>query len=605
MKMKKILLILLFVISIVLIKTYAQTNFKLNSTSYVGALDANQSNDWTKGWTNYNAKNTSYGAATDDVTLNAMLTSGAKQGLKEITTTLTLDASKVYALRGIVVVKSGGKLIIPAGTVIRGKADVNASPNKNYAVLLIDRGGKIEVNGTIEKPVVMTSLNDVGSRERGDWGGLVICGNAKNNQSTSAAGIQLEGFNNITFDNTLGFHGGSDDTDNSGSIKYLRVEFPGLAFEANKEINGITFGSVGSGTEINHVQVSYSNDDSYEWFGGTVNTSHIIAWKGTDDDFDTDFGYRGVNQFGLAVRDTAYYDLTYAAASGASTSEGFESDNDAAGSGKLPFTNAIFSNFTMVGPVPVGSTHSKLSSTGKAAFRRGARIRRNSSIRVVNSIFMGYRNFLMIDGDSCLRNTNDAAILNLLGAPINTPVNVLQKQIMFSNNLIVNSDAALSPASATANGLVEVSAADKLALVNNWVKNSGALANNINPVAFTEKTVLELPSAYVANPDFRPVTNSPALSGANFKDNPVLVNLYINTATKDLNSLLKNAPIYPNPISSGTLFFGKQVESFGIFDLNGKLIHFGFDTDQTDVTNLNKGMYFIKLDGKTQKLIIE
>jgi hypothetical protein len=602
--MKRFLLFVLYVFAMYF-TAHAQSTFKLLETKYVGALETNASNDWTQGWTNFDPKNTIYGTVTDDVTLNAMLTPGAKQGLKEITTTVTLDASKIYALRGIVVVKSGGTLIIPAGTTIRGLADVSATPNKNYAVLLIDRGGKIEVNGTAQKPVVMTSLKEAGSRERGDWGGLVMCGNAKNNQATTAAGIQLEGFNNITFDNTLGFHGGSNDNDNSGSIKYLRVEFPGLAFEANKEVNGITLGSIGRGTEFNHIQVSYSNDDSYEWFGGTVNGSHLIAWKTTDDDFDTDFGYSGLNQFGIAVKDTSYYDLTYSAASGASTSEGFESDNDASGSGRLPYTNAVFSNFTMIGPVPVGRTHSQLSSVGKAAFRRGARIRRNSSIRVVNSIFMGYRNFLMIDGDSCLRNTNNAAALALLAAPLNTPVDVLSKQIMFSNNLIVNSAAALSPASATANGLVEVSAADRLAPINEWVKVSGLLSNKVDPVAYTDKTVLENPSAYTISPDFKPVSSSPALTGANFKDNPILKNLYISTAAKDLTLLKATTPVYPNPISGGDLQFGHKVESYGIFDMNGKLVSHGFDTDHATVNDIAKGIYFIKLDGKVQKIVIE
>ncbi len=602
--MKKFLLFIFYVIA-TYYAAHAQSTFKLTETKYVGALESNASNDWTKNWANFDPKNTVYGAVTDDITLNAMLTSGAKQGLKEITSTVTLDASKVYALRGIVVVKSGGKLVIPAGTVIRAQADLNSTPNKNYAVLLIDRGGKIEVNGTAQKPVVMTSLKEVGSRERGDWGGLVLCGNAKNNQGTTSAGIQLEGFNNITFDNTLGFHGGSDDNDNSGSIKYLRVEFPGLAFEANKEINGITLGSVGSATEFNYIQVSFSNDDSYEWFGGTVNGSHLIAWKTTDDDFDTDFGYRGLNQFGIAVKDTANYDLTYSAASGASTSEGFESDNDASGSGRLPYTNAIFSNFTMVGPVPIGTKYGQLSSVAKAAFRRGARIRRNSSMRVVNSIFMGYRNFLMIDGDSCLRNTNYPAALALLASPLNTPVDAQSKQIMFSNNLIVNSTSALSPASATANGLVEVSAADRLTPINDWVKASGLLANNIDPVQYSDKTVLENPSAYTTTPDFRPVASSPALAGANFKDNPALKNLYISTAAKDITFLAATAPVYPNPISSGDLQFGRQVESFGIFDMSGKLVMYGLDTDHATINNLNKGMYFIKLDGKVQKIVVE
>ena len=181
----------------------------------------------------------------------------------------------------------------------------------------------------------MTSAKAIGSRDRGDWGGLVLCGKATNNQGPS---IQIEGFNNIAIDATMAFHGGFSNSDNSGNINYLRIEFGGYAFEPNKEINGLTLASVGDGTSIDHVQVSYSGDDAFEWFGGTVNCKHLIAYKTTDDDFDTDFGYRGGVQFGIGYKDSSYYDLSWNSPSGSSTSEGFESDNDASGSGRLPLT---------------------------------------------------------------------------------------------------------------------------------------------------------------------------------------------------------------------------------------------------------------------------
>lgn len=602
---KKLLLLLAFTLSTFLV--IAQADFKLKETGYVGALGTTIANDWTKSWTNFDPKNTVYGAPTDTVTLNAMLTVGAKQGLKDITTTLTLDATKIYLLKGIIAVKSGGKLVIPEGTLIRALADINATPNKNYACIVVERGGKIEITGTAAKPVIMTSAKAVGARDRGDWGGLAICGNAKNNQlvGTSTTGVQLEGFNGVTFEPTLTFHGGTNDDDNSGIIRYLRIEFPGLAFEANREINGLTLGSVGRATEMRNIQISFSNDDSFEWFGGSINSSNLIAWKGTDDDFDTDFGYSGLSQFGIGVKDTAFYDLTYNAASGASTSEGFESDNDAGGSGQFPITNAIFSNYTMIGPVPIGKTYADLTSVAKAAFRRGARIRRNSAQRVVNSIFMGYRNFVMIDGDSSLRNTNNAAALALLTAPNNTAVDVKTKQLQFNNNLIVNTAAALSPVSTTANGLAEVAAADRLTAIDGWVKQTGVLANKINPVAYTAGTVLVDPSAYSTTPNFRPVANSPALTGANFKDNPVLANLFIVSSSKELKNLEKVAPVFPNPISEGTVFFGREVVSYGIFDNSGRLVRSGFSTDRASVQGLVKGLYFIKLDGKVQKLIVQ
>ncbi len=598
-------LLLLFVFVFVSTLATAQTDFKLRETGYIGALNAETANDWTTGWTNFDPKNTVYGDVTDTTSLNGMITTLPVPGEKDITGTTTLDATKVYLLKGFVVVRSGGKLVIPAGTVIRATADLNTNP-KNYASIIVERGGKIEITGTATNPVVITSAKAAGARERGDWGGLLIAGKAPHNllNGTDNNNVQMEGFNGVTFDGNLAKFGGTDVNDNSGIIRYLRLEFGGLAFEVNKEINGLTLGGVGVGTVLNHVQVSYSNDDSFEWFGGNVNSSHLIAWKGTDDDFDTDNGYSGLSQFGIGVRDSAYYDGTYSLSSGASTSEGFESDNEATGTAAVkPYTNAVFSNFTMVGPVPVGKTWSDLSSTTKAAFRRGARIRRNSSLRIVNSIFMGYRNFLMIDGDSTLRNTNFPAALALLTAPNNTAVDVKSKQVLFSNNLIVNTAAGFSPITATANGLVEVSAADRLIPVTDWVKQTGALANKIDPVAFTDGNVLVKPLASSTTPDFKPVTGSPALSGANFKDNPVLNNLF--TDTKEIRTAEKLAPIYPNPISNGILHFGREVLSFGIFDNTGRLVAHGFDIDHVNIQNFAKGIYFVKLDGKVQKLIVQ
>jgi len=418
--------------------------------------------------------------------------------------------------------------------------------------------------------------------------------------------VQMEGFNNVTFDNTLARFGGTNPNDNSGSIQYLRLEFGGVAFETNKEINALTLGAVGSATTIDHVQVSFSGDDSFEWFGGTVNSKHLIAYKGTDDDFDTDNGYSGLSQFGIAVRDSSLYDLTYSLPSGSSTSEGFESDNEATGTANVtPYTSGVFSNYTMLGPVPVGSKYSEMNSTTKAAFRRGARIRRNSSLRIVNSIMMGYRNFLMIDGDSCVRNTNcpDALLLVSPG----TPVDVATKQISFANNLIVNTDAAFnSSTDTTANGFLEVAraagSAAKLAALDDCLRGSGALANNIDPVEFTTGTVLINPLASSTTPDFRPVAESPASSGANFLDNPILANLI--TSSEEIE-IARELPVYPNPIMNGDLHFGKEVLSYGIFNINGELISHGFNTDHATINGLTPGIYFIKLEGQVQKFIVQ
>lgn len=608
--MKKNLHLLLFVLA-TLFGSFlsAQSTFKFVKTEYVGALSDDPAKDWTKGWANWDPKNTVYPSPTDTTTLNGMVASLPVRGEKLITSTLTLDANQTYLLKGLLVVKSGGKLVIPAGTIVRAIADLNSTP-KNYASIVVERGGQIEITGTVDKPVVFTSANAVGNRERADWGGIVVCGRASHNllNTTTLNNVQIEGFNNVTFDPTLALIGGTDNADNSGILRYLRIEFGGLAFEVNKEINGLTLGSIGSATEINHIQASFTNDDSFEWFGGTVNSSHLIAYKGTDDDFDTDNGYSGLNQFGIAVRDANYYDGTYALASGSSTSEGFESDNEAQGTANVrPYTSAIFSNFTMVGPIAVGSTYTNLSSVQRAAFRRGARIRRNSSLRIVNSIFMGYRNFLMIDGDSCVRNTNYPAAYGLTTP--NTAVDQKTKQIYFTNNLIVNTSAAQAPADTTSNSLVEVARAKgsgaKLTALDSWLRQTGPLANNINPVAFTEGTVLINPMAASATPDFRPVAGSPALAGANFEANPILSNL--TTSLREISRAIAAAnPVYPNPVQANTeLYFGRQVESFGIFDLNGRLLRYGLDVDRATLTGLDAGMYIIKFNDNAQRFIVK
>lgn len=607
--MKKRLLIALALLFSLAFNTVSAQSFQLQGTTYIGAMTADAAADWTKSWTNFDPKNAVYGEPTDVTTLDGMATSLPKPGQKDITTTLTLDATKVYSLKGFIIVRSGGKLVIPAGTVIRCQADLSTTP-KNYASIVVERGGKIEITGTAAKPVVITSVKAVGQRERGDWGGLLIAGKAKHNllNGTDNNNVQMEGFNGLgtSFDSNLALFGGTDDADNSGIVSYLRLEFGGLAFEANKEINGLTFGAVGSGTTVNNVQVSFSNDDSFEWFGGTVNSKYLIAWKGTDDDFDTDNGYRGINQFGIGVRDKDYFDGTYAAASGSSTSEGFESDNEATGTANVtPVTSAIFSNYTMVGPIAVGSKWADADAVTKAAFRRGARIRRNSSLRIVNSIFMGYRNFVMIDGDSCVRNTNDLTALTLVTPT--TAVDAKTKQIMFSNNIVVNTAAGYDTPNSTANGLVEVSSGTtsqvKLDALNLWVKSLGS-ANKIDAVAFTTGTLLVNPMASSTTPDFRPVAGSPALTGGGGKFTGTPIGDLISDA-KDIAAAVKSAPVYPNPISTGDLNFGRQVEVFGVFDMSGKLVGSGFDTDHFNVQNLSVGMYFIKIQGQVQKFIVQ
>jgi len=550
----------------------------IQMVNYAGALSSDASQDWTKGWAEWNPKQASYGVATETTTLNDA------SGIKNITGTVTLDASKVYLLTSTCVVRSGGKLIIPAGTVIRGAADLTATP-KLYALITVERGGMIEVNGTSTNPVVMTSNKAAGSRDRGDWGGLVLCGKAVNNQGLD---VQLEGFNNVAVDNTLGKFGGTDDADNSGVVKYVRIEFAGLAFEPNKEVNSLTMGSVGSKTEIEGVQCSFGNDDAFEWFGGTVSCKKLISYKTTDDDFDTDFGYRGAVQFGIAVRDTAYFDLSWNATSGASTSETFESDNDAAGSGKLPLTSALFSNITCVGPVPLDKTYNDLTATQKGAFRRGARIRRNSRLNIVNSVFMGYRNFIMFDGDSVLTSSG------VKSSTFSETSNVLR------NNFIANT-AAASAAGVTNTGLVEVDSKNTPAAMDAWlrdVKNS----NKIDDASYVSGAILVDPKNATA-PDFRPVTASKINTLANY-DAAIFTKFGKFSSVNTLGDVvMTNA--YPVPavdVVNVELFTVSATEVIvSVSDMSGKVVASmgsqslvaGGNAISVPVADLNNGLYIL------------
>lgn len=560
---------------------------------FVGALSADVNEDWTLGWTEFNPQQKDYPAVTNTTTLN-----GESTGKLEITGTVTLDAAQVYLLKGFVLVKDGAKLIIPAGTVIRGEADLNAGV-KNYATLLVERGGMIEINGTKDAPVVLTSNKAAGSRTPGDWGGLVICGKAVNNQNTES-GIQLEGFNNVppTISSTLGIHGGTNDADNSGIVKYCRIEFGGLPFEANREINSLTMGSLGSATVVDYVQASYGFDDSFEWFGGTVNASHLISFSTTDDDFDMDFGYRGTVQYGIALRNPLWFDPSYSLSAGGSTSEAFEIDNDATGTNATPKTSPTILNFTVIGPIPLGSTYAAWSPAAitiggvtdrdaKQGFRRGARLRRNSAATIRNSIFMGFRNFIMIDGNNTLANygvTDEPMNFSDLG--------------QLKGNVIVNTAAAQAAGSSkTQNGLVEVSNATiagtnppqndvvdneaRLVKLDTWFR-AAENANVINSVEYTAGTLLIDPQNLTA-PNFRPVA---AVS--------------VNDVTYDMN-----LGVYPNPVATNEILqIADEATTYSLINTQGVVVRAGKDS-KIIMSGVEKGLYIVKVGKKSTKIVVE
>jgi hypothetical protein len=295
-----------------------------------------------------------------------------------IATSQTWTNDHMYLIQGFVYVVNGVTLTIEPGTIIMGDHTFTGSS------LIVERGGKINAIGTPIQPIVFTSDMPAGSRSRGDWGGIILCGKAPIN--TSGGQSQIEG-------GPRSYYGGSDPNDNSGTLQYVRIEFAGYPFQANKEINGLTFGGVGKGTTIDHIQVSYSNDDSYEWFGGNVDCKYLIAFRGFDDEFDTDYGYSGRGQFYIALRDSAVADI--------SGSNGFESDNDATGSTNSPYTSPMFANVGLFGP------KADMTNPVNPLFKRGMHIRRNSRLSCYNSIIAGWPTGMYIDGDNTDANANN------------------------------------------------------------------------------------------------------------------------------------------------------------------------------------------------------
>ncbi len=315
-----------------------------------------------------------------------------------------LSNTKIYGLNGYVFVNDGGTLAIQPGTIIVGD-----TVGENSAIC-INRGGKIYAKGTPQLPIIMTSSATIGQRRGGDWGGVLICGKASTNHPGGEAALEGGIADDATL-KTRGWFGGKtspDDTDSSGVMQYVRIEFAGIAAAPNQELNSLTMGAVGNKTVIDHIQVSYGNDDAYEWFGGTVNAKHLIAIGTLDDDFDTDNGFSGKVQFGLVQRFKDRAD--------ASTSQAFEMDNDASGSYNAPLSSSIFSNITAIGPLADTSWTSTSTGTGATnyhnRFGAGAQIRRNSRASIVNTIFLGWpRGIEVLSSQSQNAANNDSLIV--------------------------------------------------------------------------------------------------------------------------------------------------------------------------------------------------
>lgn len=487
----------------------------------------------------------------------------------DITSNTSWTSNNVYLLSGFVYITNNAQLTIQPGTVIMGEKASKGS-------LIVTRGARIIADGTSSQPIVFTSAEPVGQRTYGDWGGLIVLGRSLVNDP---AGEKLiEG----GVDPVKGLYGGTDASDNSGILRYVRIEFPGIAFQPNNEINGLTLGGVGSGTVIDHVQVSYSGDDAFECFGGTVNLKHLVAYRSLDDDFDTDFGFSGCMQFLVSVRDSSVADI--------SGSNSFESDNDASGTTNSPFTNAKISNATVIGPITGNG------NTYNSNYKRGAHLRRSTKTCIYNSAIAGFPTGLLVDGANCETNANSG-------------------ELQFRTSVLAGCNTPLAVASGSNFD------------ISTWF-NTASSGNSILPAPAD----LQLTDAYdYLQPNLIPLSGSPLLSGADFSASNLsntffdIVNFRgafgttdwtagwsnfncVNTYYVGIEDVVRGGSIsvYPQPVTGDSRLRFDAVKSgqieLSLLDLQGRIVrsfadrYFEAGSHQLEMPleSLQSGLYLLR-----------
>ena len=537
--MKRILLLTGLIGLMISINAQKITDPFFEKVDYIGAFDG--TNDWTEGWTEWAPENADYPDPTN--------TKG--NGIFDHDNGLHITADETWSgvilLDGWVYVDAGATLTIDPGTIIRGTSK---------SVLVIERGGMINAEGTSSEPIVFTSSQGAGLRSNSDWAGVVLCGYGVNNLG-GGEGVAEGGIGSV--------YGGSDNTDNSGIMKYVRIEFPGYEVATGSEVNGLTLCSVGSGTTLEYIQVSNSGDDGYEWFGGAVNAKYLISYRTEDDDFDTDNGFVGMIQYGIAARDSSIVDTD--------TANGFESDNDAAGSSNDPKTNAVFSNMTMVGPSENNTTPPVLRTNHNEG--SGARIRRNSRLQVYNTLFLGFGRGIRIESEKgWLAAQNDTLT------------------VQYSILAGIRNDKFKTDVAAGA------------AAVEAWF-TAGARHNSI--VELGTDAMITDPFNYDAR-NFQPEAGSPVLNASYW---------FEGTGLKVISAGSETLYCYPNPFN-GVAYIDVVISTetnlrASVYDINGKLIRElyngvvvpGVKTLEFDASGLPEGIYIGKVVTGSQNFTVK
>jgi hypothetical protein len=390
---------------------------------------------------------------------------------RTVTANTTWTKDNTYFLEGYVFVINGATLTIQPGTVVKGRVSSGATA----AALIITRGSKIIADGTRDEPIIFTSELDqlngnLGIQDTGLWGGIIVLGNASINSRANSqpagtpAQDQVEGLSVTGPEIEYATFGGTNDADNSGILRYISLRHGGARIGGDNEINGITLGGVGSGTVMEYIEVFANKDDSFEWFGGTVNARYLISAYGNDDGFDFDQGFRGNLQFVFSIQADITSDRG---------DKGLEWDGATAPLDATPRAKVTVANGTFIGVGPSGGANTAVN------------IRDAVEATLVNSVFVNFTRGIDIEDD----------VRGPVGNPI-LPAPVITNNVWWSHVAANNTPAGLN---ARPTGAIDASAYFSNATLDNAIVNP-----NLRSISYTANRQL----------DPRPATGSPALTGA-------------------------------------------------------------------------------------------
>ncbi|KAF2517230.1 hypothetical protein [Flavobacterium foetidum] len=313
--------------------------------------------NWLNNWTNFKPAANEYNEATNIIA-----------GTIEKDTKLV--KRNTYQLVGVVYVTNNATLTIEPGTVIRGD-------DKTCGTLVITNGSKIIAEGLETDPIIFTSNKEKTERKPGDWGGIIVMGKAPINT--------LGGLQTLPFDlePTLNHYGGQDAEDYSGILKYIRIEYAGRKLSAQKELNGLSLAGVGKKTLVSHIQISFSNDDSFECYGGNLNMNNLISYRTTDDDFDFTQGAQINITNSIAIRHPFSSDI-----SGSRCFEVDSYEKVANTDMTKPMTQINASNITLI----------NLEENNQGLVRESVYVKENTLFNLSNSVVSGFTPFILLEG---------------------------------------------------------------------------------------------------------------------------------------------------------------------------------------------------------------